>query len=350
MSTEANFRMIRPVDVLDANVTNTSVPEAVVAAYAGGTTYALGARSGTTVGTVQTVYESLQNANTGHTPASSPTWWKLLGVVYAAYAGGTTYAAGDIVSNIATDVHELYKSQVAGNIGNALTDTTKWLKLGSTNARAMFDDTYESQTTNADSIVVVLAMGTVTNTLFLGNLDASSIDVVQSGSGYTRHLNLNSHPVTNWYDFNYEDLIRIQDAVLTDIPPFPGSTITITINNPGGIAKCGIALLGKGISIGTTQQDMSASFVSFSGTTTDGFGYTTFAKRGSIKTLDLEVDIFEGFEDEAFRLLEKFSDVAMLFITAGKSTLGMLYGTLTGWTVPKGFSGKKAPIKLKGLK
>lgn len=350
MSTDADFRMIRPVDVLDANLVSTSVPEATVANYAGGTTYALGARSGDTVGTVQTVYESLQNANTGHTPASSPTWWKRLGVVYAAYNVGTSFGLGDIVSNIATDVHDLYKSQVAGNIGNALTDTTKWLKLGSTNARAMYDDTYESQTTNADSIVSVHSMGTVTNTLFLGNLDASSVDVVQSGSGYTRHLNLNSHPVTNWYDWWYEDVVRIQDAVLTDVPPYPASTITVSINYPGSIAKCGIALLGKGISIGTTQQDMSASFVSFSGTTTDGFGYTTFAKRGSIKTLDLEVDIFPGYEDEAYRLLEKFSDVVMLFITTTKNTLGMLYGSLAGWSVPLGVNGKKAPIKLKGQK
>ena len=350
MSGTDDFRMIRPVAVLDANLTSTTVPEAMVAAYAGGTPYALGARSGITVGTVQTVYESLQNSNTGHAPASSPTWWKVVGVVYAAYAGGATYALADIVSNIGADVHELYKSQVASNLGNALSDTTKWLRLGSTNARAMFDDTYDSQTTNADSIVTVLTMGTATNTLYLGNLDASSVTVEQSVSGFSRTINLNSHPVTNWYDFYYEDLIRIQDMVLTNLPPYPGSTITVTINNPGGTAKCGICLVGKGISIGTTQQDMSASFVSFSGTTTDGFGYTTFAKRGNLKTLDLEVDIFPGFEDEAFRILDKFSDVAMLFITTTQNTLGMLYGSLQGWTVPKGFSGKKAPIKLKGLK
>lgn len=350
MSADADFRLIRPVAVLDANLTSTTVPEATVAAYAGGTTYALGVRAGETTGTVQTVYESLQNSNTGHTPASSPTWWKKLGVVYVPYAGGSTYALGDIVSSIGADVHELYKSQVASNTGNPLTDTTKWLKLGSTNSRAMFDDTYDSQTTNADSIVTVLTMGTVSNTLFLGNVDASSVTVEQSVSGFNRTINLNSHPVRDYWSYYYEDLVRIQDLVLTDIPPYPGSTITITINNPGYTAKCGIALIGKGIAIGTTQQDMSAGYQSFSGTTTDGFGYTTFANRGGIKILDLEVDIFEGFENEAYRLLEKYSDIPMLFISGTQNTLGMLYGTIQKFNVPKGMSGKKAPISLKGLK
>ena len=42
------------------------------AAYAGGTTYALGDH----VTDVGVTYVSLQGTNTGHTPASSPTWWR----------------------------------------------------------------------------------------------------------------------------------------------------------------------------------------------------------------------------------------------------------------------------------
>jgi hypothetical protein len=43
------------------------------AAYAGGTTYAIGATRDDGLNS----FISLQNANTGHTPISSPTWWAL---------------------------------------------------------------------------------------------------------------------------------------------------------------------------------------------------------------------------------------------------------------------------------
>ncbi|HRK32511.1 MAG TPA: hypothetical protein PLD59_15710, partial [Tepidisphaeraceae bacterium] len=43
--------------------------------YGSGTTYSLGAQ--TRIG--DTIYESLQNSNTNHAPATSPTWWRWLG-------------------------------------------------------------------------------------------------------------------------------------------------------------------------------------------------------------------------------------------------------------------------------
>jgi hypothetical protein len=49
-------------------------PTANPPAYAGGTTYTLGQQ----VWSAGVAYQSLQNGNTGHTPASSPTWWVAL--------------------------------------------------------------------------------------------------------------------------------------------------------------------------------------------------------------------------------------------------------------------------------
>ncbi|MFZ2309595.1 MAG: hypothetical protein WAW73_19635 [Rhodoferax sp.] len=349
MSTTCDFKMIRPVDVTDARLSSTSVPEATISEYAGGTTYAAGARAGITLGTVQTVYESLQNANTGHAPASSPSWWRLLGVVYAAYNPATTYAQGEIVSNIAANVHELYESVVAANVGNALTDTAKWLLLGSTNARAMFDSTYGSQTTNAESIVAVIAPGVLVNSMFLGNLDASSVSLAQSVSGYAKTINLNSHLVRDWYSYFYEDLVRVKDVVFDDIPPYAASSLTLTVSNPGDTAKCGICSIGKSVTLGETAWDVIGGNISYSGTTTDGFGYTTFVPRANVKKLNLDVYISRGFESEAHRLLSLYTDVPMVFIGSTDYSMTMAYGYLGNWQVPITNSGKPAPIEIKGL-
>lgn len=348
MST-ADFLMVRPITVTDAILTSTTVPEAAVSAYSGATTYAAGDRSGATSGNVQTVYQSLQSANTGHTPASEPTWWKVVGVVYLPYNGATTYADLDIVSSISSDVHLLYRSLAAGNVGNALTDTTKWQPYGSTNARAMFDTTYGSQTTNADTIVAVLTPGEIINTLFLGNLDAASVTASQSVSGWSRTINLNSHPVLDWYAFFYEPLIRETDAVFTDVPPYPASALTVTIDNTGGTAACGIAVVGQSAKLGTTQWEIRGSLISYSGTTTDVFGNTTFVQRANAKKLNFDVHIQSGFESEAFRLLTRYSDTPTVFIGSSEYGMAMAYGVLGSWEVPISNTGRTAPVEIRGL-
>src|SRR6185436_13148020 len=101
------MEIIRPAPINDSTLVSSSVPETTPAAYAGGTTYALGDTVSVFTGTAAVVYRSLQNANTGHTPASSPTWWQEIGTSYATYAGGTTYGLDDIVVSA---THREYQS------------------------------------------------------------------------------------------------------------------------------------------------------------------------------------------------------------------------------------------------
>ena len=343
--------MLRPVKVTDATLTSTSVPETVAPTYSGATTYSAGQRAGAApvYGEAQIVYESLQNGNVGHPQASSPTWWKVVGTVYPPYNSGSSCGIGGIVSNIGTNVHELYESQVAANTGNPLTDPTKWLLLGSTNARAMFDDTYGSQTAAPDSIVAVLSMGVLTTGVFLGNTEAVSVRLQQSVSGYDTTKYLNSHEVDNWYDWYYEDLVIQSNIYFADVPPYASSTLTLTISNPGSTAKCGIVVLGKPATIGTTQWELLGGFVSYSGTTVDGFGNPTFAPHGVVSRLNLDVLIPQGYESEALRILKEHVDTPTVFIGTTEYAMAMLYGSLSSAQIPVSITGKTAPIEILGL-
>lgn len=401
--TDADFILVLPIPVVDATLTSTNVPEVAAASeYAGGTSYALGKIVGTTVGTVQTVYESLQAANVGHTQSSSPTWWRPIGTAAAEYNAGTsyaldaiigttsglfqyiykslqaanightqassptyweligavnatydktvTYAAADIVANISTNVHQLYKSTTGSNTGQALTDTTKWTFLGSTNARAMFDDIYGSQTVNQNTIVYTVTPGVLVNSLWWGNVDAASIRVQQSDSGFDVTTSLNSHDVLNWYDWYYLPLVRRGDlASIGNIPPYPSSTLTVTISNVGGIAKCGIAIMGVAQILGLTQWELIAGILSYSGTTTDGFGNTKFLPRAKAKKLNLEVRITPGYEDEAFRIMTACTDVPLLLVGTTRWQMAQAYGSLGSWALPLSNKGKNMTVEFKGL-
>jgi hypothetical protein len=163
-----------PIEITDARLTSTSLPEVPPAAYNAGTTYALDAQVSTDEGAgVRYVYKSLQNSNTGHTPASSTDWWEYLGATYQEYSGGATYAEGDRVIDATT--HKVYESATAGNIGHALTDTEYWLYAGPTNARAPFDYMHSLGAVGPSGLTFTITPGQRVNCFQFDGLRATSV-------------------------------------------------------------------------------------------------------------------------------------------------------------------------------
>ncbi len=344
---DADFRLIPRIPVTDEVLTASSVPEVTVPEYASGTTYAVGDIRGVTIGTAQRVYQSLQAGNVGHAPTSSPTFWKPLGMVYATYSSGATYALGDVVTDPAA--HLLYSSLVDGNVGNALADETKWKSIGATNCRKMFDRAVNSQTVAPESISFTLTPPGVANTMMLLNLGGNSVTISQPASGYSKIKSLVRHEVTNWYDFFYQEPIRAGDAVFEAIPPYPGSPITVTVSNPGAEAAVGLALLGKSITIGHTKWELTAGVLSYSTSSTDSEGNITMKRRPNARRMNLEVKIPRGFETEAYRILTTYTDVEIGAIASTRHEMTYGYGFLGQWDVPLSIRGRDAQIEFRSL-
>lgn len=343
----SDFRLVRLIPVTAAKLISSSVPEEKVTEYASATTYGASDVRGVSTGTSQIVYESLQAANTGNAPASSPSWWKVLGTVYATYAANVTYAKDDTVTDLAG--HQLYQSMVAGNVGQALSDKSKWLPLGATNRWKVFDKAVNSQTVGSGPLSFTLAPGQLINTLMLLNVAGASVTVTQSESGYSATKSLVRHDVLSWYDFFYEEPIRSGDVVFEDIPPYPTSSLTVTVDNGAADAKMGCCLIGKYRVMGKVLASMSGGVLSYSTSTTDTFGNVTMVKRNNAKRLNLDVLIPAGFEDEAFRLFSAYTDTEIAIIAGDKYSMGIGYGFLGQWNVPRSGSGRAASIEFKGL-
>lgn len=356
MST-ADFRFIKPITITDAMLTSSTVQESVAATYAGGTTYGLGDRSGlapSVVGAPQLVYQSLSAGNLGNPlpvpPATSTAYWEYVSSVYPAYSAGYTYALGGIASNITTDVHELYESLVAGNIGNALTDATKWLPLGATNRWKMFDEIAASQTENVGSIVTVITPGVLINSAVFANLSGVRIRVQQSISGYDRTILLNTHDVLNWYDWYYFPLSTLDDAAFMDIPPYAAGVLTVTVDGGTGTAKCGVAVFGMASYIGTTQWGLSRGINDYSRITEDQWGGLILTPGNYSKLMNVEVHVPSGYESQAVHLLTSIRATAVMFVASEEHDSAIVYGTLgRGWNVPFDITGGVARLEIRGL-
>ena len=283
------MKFITPTTLTEAMLISSNVIEAAPSAYAGGTTYALGATVSTgTTGGVITAWESLQNSNTGHTPASSPTWWKEIGTTYATYSGGTTYALGDIV--LSTTTHRVYESLAGSNTGNALTDTTKWLDIGPTGKWAMLDSVIGTVASRATPITVTIDTGII-NSLALLDLAGTDVDVsMTDGAGgpsvfSENYLLPDTADLFDWYDYFFAEIVPTTTLVVRNIPPYPSGRLTVTINAVT-TAGCGTLVIGKLVDIGATLAQPSIGIIDYSRKETDVFGATSVVERSYAKKID----------------------------------------------------------------
>ncbi|MES1979543.1 MAG: hypothetical protein V4451_15990 [Pseudomonadota bacterium] len=283
------MNVIPPLTITDARMTSSTVPEVAPAAYNAGTAYALNdtvSVSGSAG--LQTVYKSLQSANTGHTPASSPLWWVSIGETYQSYSGASTYALGDMVINATT--HLVYESLAASNTGNALTDTTKWLEVGPTNRWAMFDTLRNTATSVPSTLTIVLTPGERTDSIALLGLvaDSVSISITSGGSPvYSYSASLVKRYVGDWYDYFFKTFARQPSFAKFDLPPYTDAVITVTLSVTTGNVSCGACVVGVAQYIGEVQYEAESDVLNFSSVTRDfAGGISSIVQRRNVpKTL-----------------------------------------------------------------
>lgn len=274
------MKLIRPLAINDAALVSSSIAEDDYTPYNAGTTYTIGDRVRVVASDVHLVYEALQSANTGNTPATSPTWW---------------------------------------------------VEVGATNRWAMFDASNTSQTTAAESITITLIAAGRIDSVALLNLSAASARIVQSdvtdGVVYDKTFDLTSSGgITDWYRYFMEPIIRKSELVVSDLLPYANSTITITINSPAGISACGACVLGLSRDIGTSQAGARVGIDDYSLKTRDQFGTYSIVERSFSKRCSFDIVIYAEMVDEARRILAEYRATPIVYIGSNSYSSAVVFG------------------------
>lgn len=208
---------------------------------------------------------------------------------YPAWSVATTYNLGDYVIVVAT--HQVYQSVVASNTGNAVTDTTKWLNIGFTNRWKMFDKVVGTVTSNANTITTSTKSNSIVDSIAFLNMDAASLRIkvtdTVDGVVYDTTTSLVSlSGINDFYPWFFEPIVRMNDTVFFDLPPYSNVTIDITATDTGGTPKIGTCVMGQQRYIGDSQWGSTVGNIDYSLKTVDAFGnYTVtqrpFSKRGN---------------------------------------------------------------------
>ena len=295
-----------------------------------------------------TIINSMVTAN--NVPETDATEW----LPATAFTVNQTCMVTTTANGAATATHAVYKA-LRSTTGDDPTPAIKgvptvdWEFVSNTNAWKMFDQSYQTQTTNADTIEVDIAPGTMVTSVALLNLEAGSVTIDQTGSGYSETFDLVSHVVSSWWDYFTEVPIRTGDLVISDIPPYASETLTITIDNTGNTAKCGVLVVGKSKFLGATQWDANRSINDYSQAVEAADGSISLTQGAFSKRLNLEFKVPAGLESEATRTLEQFRATPLVFVGSEDYSMTIIYGFLGSWAVPVSNTGLNAYAEIKGL-
>jgi hypothetical protein len=298
------MKIMRPMVINDAALTSSNVPETDYAAYSAGTTYALGARVIVVSTNIHRIYESLQAGNIGHTPASSPTWW---------------------------------------------------LDIGSTNRWRMFDQSVTSQTSKADSIAVTLQTTDRVNAVALANISALTARVkmtdVEDGLVYDQTFSLlSTSGITDWYTYLFEPVVRMGDLVVLDMPPYTAPVIDVTLTATGETVLCGAALVGLSMDVGGTQYGASVGIQDYSVKKQDDYGNYTILERAFRRTATFTMFVEKGKVDYLFDLLSKLRATPTVYIGSELYAATIVYGFYKSFNVTIAFARESVcTLELEGL-
>jgi hypothetical protein len=279
---------------------------------------------------------------------------------YAQWSSVTSYSIGDKVMVVGT-THKNYESKTNSNLNNDPTtdDGTNWIELGATNRWKAFDQKISDPVTNSNTVQYVLSpTSTVVNAIAFFGLEADTVrvQVVEtqgSTTVYDKTYNLqDTSQVIDWYTYFFEPAEdKNKELLITDIPSYPSTEITITITDSGNTVEVGQIVLGKATNLGVTLYDTEIGIEDFSRKDTDDFGNSIIVERVFAQTADFQVRLGTLDARRVQRLLAKYRATPIVWIGDDDVRYGLLiYGFYREFSINLStVSASYATIEVEGL-
>lgn len=277
---------------------------------------------------------------------------------YPEYSSGTTYGINAIVMVLTgTYKHKLFQSLVVGNLGNPVSDTTKWLNLGSTNRWKMHDASLQTQTTSSNGTihnqyrVNGICTGIAALNIFATAMRVRVFDEFD-GIVYDRSQTLApSTAVTNWYEYFFTPAPSfVPDAFFLDLPPYANALVEIILSSDVGGVACGALVMGEVVEIGGTQYGAKVGIIDYSTKESDDFGNYSITERAYRKTGDFQIMVDNSFVDQLQILLAGFRAQPVLYLGSEQFSSTAIYGFYRGFDITIAYpTSSLCSINLEGL-
>ena len=352
------MKIIRPITITEAMLTDSNVPETDYTEFAMATVYGDGdycmVATGLEILTLDVAPVDDWVAGdilTGQTSLKTcVVVRKITSLTYYVRERTGTFTPGEVIGvtsdadkladqgaahptiTAATDkVHKIYESLSAGNQGNyppldILEAVPKWVEVGPTNRWKAFDDSIGGQTEQANSITYTITPGVTFDSIAFLNLEAQSVRIkltdAVDGVVYDETVNLldviptGTTAYMDWYAYFFSEITMIAEVAKLGMSLFLNTVLDITINYTGGTAKVGTIIIGKQMFIGNTQYSPSIGITDYSVKDTDAFGNTVITERAYSDKMTCDVAIPTNSIPYIKRMLASYRATVILYIGA----------------------------------
>ena len=213
---------------------------------------------------------------------------------------------------------------IQDNTGENPTDAASafWVNIGYANIYQMLNGnstSYSVYSGVGDMEIVISGEGVDSIGLF--GMTANTVNIIQDNGGnetYNNTINTGfaSEGVTDfwtWLFSPFPDLTSTRDIVVTDIPNYGNSQITIKLAGEGD-KSLGMLVAGQVRSLGMANFGTSVSDIDYSTKEPDGFGGYKIVERLFVKTVDYDVTIRTPNVAQAQQLLSAYRTTPVAWI------------------------------------
>jgi len=203
-----------------------------------------------------------------------------------AWNSATSYTVGQVV--IRTTTHRKYECQIAGvDAGLPESTPTRWLDVGPTNKWAMFDQNRNLQTVATTTMTIEVTPGKRINSIAVLGVQAKTVTVTMKVGSTVVYgpvvKNMNGRITSSWSEYFFGAFDYVPSLLITDLPPYSGATIVVTLNNTSGQeVKCSGLVIGNKIFLGNVQYNASSDSLNFSKIERDEFGNSLLIPRRTV--------------------------------------------------------------------
>ncbi len=268
------------------------------------------------------------------------------------YNAGTTYAK-DAIVNSGT---RLYQSLVNNNLGNTpSTSPLYWLDIGPNNIHAMFDNQISTSTISTSPLNVAFKPGIFNSLALIGLAGNQVVVTVRDGTGgpiiYSATFALDGTVISDWYQYFFEPFVQKSEVVMTDIPPFSNSEVTISLTG-GSTVQIGLCSFGTFYFLGDAEYGANVGITDYSRKDTDDFGVTTFVQRAYSKRMSARLMLDTAQINRIQRILADIRATPSLWIGAdGDDYLPtLMYGYYRDFSIDIAYQNKSfCSLEIEGL-
>lgn len=203
----------------------------------------------------------------------------------------TAYSTGDKVIVIST--HRIYEAlQATTGDDPAADDGSIWLDIGATNRWSAFDGSIEGQTVQANSIQYEFTVDGNFGGLALLNIIGATVkvNITDPVDGALPEIEVglsDTSGVVDWFSYFYSPVIQSREVIFSDLPIYKGAVVTVEVEGTGTVALGELAL-GVNFNLGTSVTGTNLGIEDFSLKRKDEFGRTFILERAFANLVNFE--------------------------------------------------------------